>query len=68
MISYMALFGTEVFNLQVMGLEFAPDGTLYGVGDANRASPTFNSLYTVDLKTGNMHLTIPLIAATKPIH
>ena len=46
------LFGAEVFNLQVMGLEFAPDGTLYGVGDANRASPTFNSLYKVDLKTG----------------
>jgi DNA-binding beta-propeller fold protein YncE len=46
------LFGTEVFNLQVMGIEFAPDGTLYAVGDANRASPTFNSLYTVDLKSG----------------
>jgi DNA-binding beta-propeller fold protein YncE len=49
---HATLFGSEVFNLQVMGLEFAPDGTLYGVGDANRASPTFNSLYTVDLKTG----------------
>ena len=49
---HATLFGTEVYNLQVMGLEFAPDGTLYGVGDANRASPTFNSLYTVDLKTG----------------
>jgi DNA-binding beta-propeller fold protein YncE len=36
----------------VMGLEFAPDGTLYAVGDANGASPTFNSLYTVDPKTG----------------
>ena len=35
-----------------MGLEFAPDGTLYTVGDANPASPTFNSLYTVDVKTG----------------
>jgi len=49
---HATLFGTEVYNLQVMGLEFAPDGTLYAVGDANRASPTFNSLYTVDLKTG----------------
>jgi DNA-binding beta-propeller fold protein YncE len=35
-----------------MGLEFSPDGTLYAVGDANPASPTFNSLYTVDVKTG----------------
>jgi hypothetical protein len=49
---HATLFGTEVYNLQVMGLEFAPDGTLYGVGDANRASPTFNSLYRADLKTG----------------
>jgi outer membrane protein assembly factor BamB len=48
------LFGAEVFNLQVMGIEFAPDGTLYAVGDANRASPTFNSLYTVDLKSGDL--------------
>jgi hypothetical protein len=44
--------GTLVEGLMVMGLEFAPDGTLYAVGDANGASPTFNSLYTVDLKTG----------------
>ena len=49
---HATLFGSEVFNLEVMGLEFAPNGTLYAVGDANRASPTFNSLYTVDLKTG----------------
>src|SRR6476469_6325221 len=49
---HATLFGSEVFNLQVMGLEFAPNGTLYAVGDANGASPTFNSLYTVDLKTG----------------
>jgi DNA-binding beta-propeller fold protein YncE len=49
---HATLFGNEVYNLQVMGIEFAPDGTLYAVGDANRASPTFNSLYTVDLKTG----------------
>ena len=46
------MFGKAVTGLQVMGLEFAPDGTLYAVGDANAASPTFNSLYTVDLKSG----------------
>jgi DNA-binding beta-propeller fold protein YncE len=44
--------GTVVDGLQVMGLEFAPDGTLYTVGDANPASPTFSSLYTVDAKSG----------------
>lgn len=46
------MFGEPVEKLSVMGLEFAPDGTLYGVGDANPASPTFNTLYTVDQKTG----------------
>jgi DNA-binding beta-propeller fold protein YncE len=48
------VFGTVVEGLQLMGLEFAPDGTLYTVGDANGASPTFNSLYTVDIKTGTL--------------
>jgi len=47
------LFGKAVTGLQVMGLEFAPDGTLYAVGDANAASPTFNSLYSVDVKSGD---------------
>jgi len=46
------LFGKAVTGLQVMGIEFAPDGTLYAVGDGNAASPTFNSLYTVDVKSG----------------
>ena len=46
------MFGEPVEKLNVMGLEFAPDGTLYAVGDANPASPTFNTLYTVDQKTG----------------
>jgi DNA-binding beta-propeller fold protein YncE len=46
------MFGAPVKDLNVMALEFAPDGTLYAVGDFNRASPTFNTLYTVDLKTG----------------
>ena len=46
------MFGAPLEKLNVMGLEFAPDGTLYAVGDANPASPTFNTLYTVDQKTG----------------
>jgi DNA-binding beta-propeller fold protein YncE len=49
---HATLFGQAVTGLQVMGLEFAPDGTLYAAGDANAASPTYNSLYTVDTKTG----------------
>jgi DNA-binding beta-propeller fold protein YncE len=46
------MFGVPVEKLNVMALEFAPDGTLYAVGDANSASPTYNTLYTVDRKTG----------------
>jgi hypothetical protein len=49
---HATMFGAPVENLNVMALEFAPDGTLYAVGDANPASPTFNTLYTVDQKTG----------------
>jgi len=49
---HATLFGMAVENLNVMALDFAPDGTLYAVGDANSASPTFNTLYTVDQKTG----------------
>ena len=49
---HASLFGAPVEKLNVMALEFAPDGTLYAVGDANPASPTFNTLYTVDQKTG----------------
>jgi DNA-binding beta-propeller fold protein YncE len=45
-------FGKPITGLQVMAVKFAPDGTLYAVGDANPASPTFNSLYTVNPKTG----------------
>ena len=41
-----------VNGLTVMALKFAPDGTLYAVGDSNSSSPTFNSFYTVDAKTG----------------
>lgn len=49
---HATLFGAPVEKLNVMALEFAPDGTLYAVGDFNPASPTFNTLYTVDRKTG----------------
>src|SRR5262249_10246262 len=39
-------------DLYIMGMIFAPDGTLYAAGDYDPNSPTFNSLYTVDLSTG----------------
>jgi len=39
-------------NLSVMGMTFAPNGVLYAAGDFNPISPTFNSLYTIDLTTG----------------
>ncbi len=44
--------GPMAGNLSVMGLTFAPNGVLYAAGDWNPTSPTFNSLYTIDLKTG----------------
>jgi hypothetical protein len=40
-------------NLSVMGMTFAPDGVLYGAGDFDPQSPTFNSLYTIDVHTGS---------------
>lgn len=55
------LFGTPVSGLAVMALAFAPNGTLYAVGDCNPdptyeclagSDPTFNSLYTVNVQTG----------------
>jgi len=49
---HATLFGRTAVGLAVMGLEFSPDGTLYAVGDANQASPTFNSLYTVNVTDG----------------
>ena len=42
-------------GLFVMGMTFSPDGVLYAAGDSTFGpppSPTFNSLYTVDLATG----------------
>ena len=46
------LTGKVVSGLTVMAMKFAPDGTLYAAGDSNPSSSTFNSLYTVDLKSG----------------
>ncbi len=56
------LFGAAVPGLAVMALAFAPNGTLYAVGDCNPAQtthecapgsdPNYNSLYTVDVKAG----------------
>ncbi len=56
------LFGKAVPGLAVMALDFAANGTLYAVGDCNPAKttyectpgsdPNYNSLYTVDVKTG----------------
>jgi hypothetical protein len=39
-------------NLSVMGMTFAPNGVLYAAGNFDTSSPTFNSLYTIDLTTG----------------
>jgi hypothetical protein len=56
---HAALFGVDVSGLAVMALEFAPDGTLYAVGNCNPVGgactpgpPTYNSLYKVDVGTG----------------
>jgi WD40 repeat protein len=39
-------------DLYIMGMIFSPDGTLYAAGGYDPDSPTFNSLYTVDVSTG----------------
>ena len=42
-------------GLFIMGMTFSPDGVLYAAGDSTFGpppSPTFNSLYTVDLASG----------------
>lgn len=46
--------GQQIDGLQVMGLKSAADGRLYTVGDTNPASPTFNSLFSVDTRTGSV--------------
>jgi hypothetical protein len=39
-------------DLKIMGITFSPDGVLFAAGDFATTSPTFNSLYTIDLTTG----------------
>jgi hypothetical protein len=39
-------------DLKIMGMTFSPDGVLFAAGDFATSSPTFNSLYTIDLTTG----------------
>jgi hypothetical protein len=58
------LFGVAVPGLAVMALAFGPNGVLYAVGDCNPdanfecntpaspSDPNYNSLYTVNAKTG----------------
>ena len=46
------IFGAPISGLDIMGLEFAPDGVLYTVGTTDRASPDYNSLYVVDTISG----------------
>jgi DNA-binding beta-propeller fold protein YncE len=52
------VFGTDVTGLAVMALEFAPDGTLYAVGNCDPVGgectpgPPHNSLYKVNVGTG----------------
>ena len=57
------LFGVAVSGLAVMAMVFAPNGTLYAVGDCNFSNvtldctpgsdPNYNSLYTVNVTTGS---------------
>jgi hypothetical protein len=39
-------------DLFIMGMTFSPDGVLYAAGDVRASSPTFNSLYTINQRTG----------------
>ncbi len=39
-------------GLHIMGMTCSPDGTLYAIGQSDRTNIYFNSLYTVDRKTG----------------
>lgn len=47
-------------DLYIMGMTFSPDGILYAAGDYDPGSPTFNSLYIVDLSTGLANRVGPL--------
>jgi hypothetical protein len=53
-------------NLTIMGMTFSPDGVLYAAGDFVASSPTFNSLYTIDLTTGAPTRVGSLGAGPKP--
>jgi len=50
----MTLVGSNPIgqNLFVMGMTVSRNGVLYAAGDFMPLSPTFNSLYTIDLSTG----------------
>jgi hypothetical protein len=60
------LFGAPVPGLAIMAMGFGPDGVLYAVGDCNPngqpldcsagpgPDPNFNSLYTVNVATGEV--------------
>jgi hypothetical protein len=61
------LFGVHVPGLSIMAMAFGPDGTLYAVGDCNPdpaftdcgmggPDPKYNSLYTVNVVTGELTL------------
>jgi hypothetical protein len=41
-----------VQEFDMMAMACSPDGTLYAIGELDHTNPHFNSLYTVDRKTG----------------
>jgi hypothetical protein len=46
-------------ELDIMAMACSPDGRLYAIGQLNPTNPDFNSLYTVDRKTGSATLIGP---------
>jgi DNA-binding beta-propeller fold protein YncE len=53
-------------DLKIMGMTFAPSGVLYAAGDYDPRSETFNSLYMIDLSTGEPHRVGSLGAGPDP--